>query len=259
MSEERAVEKKTSASSAQDENPLMNIILNVLAPVLILSFCSKEEGEIWHFGPEKAMLVALLIPVCYGIWHFIQYKKLNIFSAVGIGNVLLTGIISLQLYKGGPSVREHAPLLFGIKEAIQPLILGALFLITHKTKSPLFNAFVYSDGLFDHSRINKAVRKNEKEAELGKLLWSSTLLFFGSFLLSSLMNMGLAYYFLGDLDPKAESWKELYNKDVAKITGWGFAVIGIPLVVIGGFILFRMIKGLRELTGLENDKILQAR
>jgi hypothetical protein len=73
------------------------------------------------------------------------------------------------------------------------------------------------------------------------------------------MNLGLAYYFLNDLDPTAENWKELYNKDVGRITGWGFLVIGVPLLVIGGFILARMIKGLKALTGLETDKILQAR
>jgi hypothetical protein len=37
--------------------------------------------------------------------------------------------------------------------------------------------------------------------------------------------------------PTAENWKELYNKDVGRITGWGFLVIGVPLLVIGGFIL----------------------
>jgi len=260
MPEAPAANEKTSGSSAQEENPLMNIILNVLAPVLILSYCSKDGDSAWHFGPQKAMLIALAVPICYGIWHFVQYKKFNIFSAVGIGNVLLTGIISIYLYSNDdPSVRQNAPLLFGIKEAVQPLILGSLFLITHRSKNPLFNVFVYNDGIFDHSRINKSIRKNEKTAELSQLLWSSTLLFFGSFILSSIMNMGLAYYFLGDLDPKAGNWKELYNQDVAKITGWGFAVIGLPLLLIGGFIIFRMVKGLKELTGLDNEEILQAR
>jgi hypothetical protein len=156
-------------------------------------------------------------------------------------------------------VRKNAPLLFGIKEAVQPLILGSLFLITAKSASPLFNTFIYNDGIFDQSRINKAVKENEKQSELGQLLWSSTKLFFGSFCLSAVMNLGLAFYFLGDLDPTAKNWKELYNSDVAKITGWGFLVIGFPLLVVGGFILSRLIKGLKELTGLETDRILQAR
>jgi hypothetical protein len=206
------------------------------------------------------MALAIAIPIAYGIWHFIRYKKFNIFSAVGFGNVLLTGAISIYLYASDdPEVRKNAPLLFGIKEAVQPLILGSLFLITAKSASPLFNTFIYNDGIFDQSRINKAVKENEKQSELGQLLWSSTKLFFGSFCLSAVMNLGLAFYFLGDLDPTAKNWKELYNSDVAKITGWGFLVIGFPLLVVGGFILSRLIKGLKELTGLETDRILQAR
>jgi len=249
---------KTTAG--QQDNPLANIILNVLAPVLILSYCSKDAGSFWHLGPHRAMALALAIPIAYGIWHFIQHKKLNIFSAVGIGNVLLTGLISIYLYSSeDPAVRENAPLLFGIKEAVQPLILGSLFLLTAKSASPLFNTFIYNEGIFDQSRINRAVKEKGNESDLEKLLWSSTLLFFGSFCLSAVMNLGLAFYFLGDLDPTATDWKELYNADVAKITGWGFLVIGVPLLVVGGFILARMIKGLKALTGLETDRILQAR
>ncbi|MFT7301510.1 MAG: hypothetical protein ACI8UZ_000344, partial [Akkermansiaceae bacterium] len=182
------------------------------------------------------------------------------FSAVGVFNVLLTGLITIYLFStDDPETRKHAPLLFGIKEAIQPLILGSLFLLTHKSATPLFNAFVYNENIFDHGRINKKVKANGKESELGNLLWSSTKLFFGSFCLSAVMNLGLAFYFLHDLDPNSTDWKELYNKDVGRITGWGFLVIGVPLLVVGGFILARMIKGLKALTGLETEKILQAR
>lgn len=250
----------SSTTQGQQDNPLANIILNVLAPVLILSYCSKDGDAAYHLGPYTAMWVALSIPILYGIWHFITHKTVNIFSAVGFGNVLLTGIITIYLYsKDDPAVRENAPLLFGLKEAIQPLILGSLFLITHKGRNPLFNTFIYNDGIFDQGRINNAIKANGKKEDLDQLLWSSTKLFFGSFCLSALMNLGLAWWFLGDLDPNSQNWKELYNTDVARITGWGFLVIGLPLLVIGGFILFRLINGLKALTGLETDKILQAR
>ncbi len=254
-------ETPTPAPAAQkQDNPLTDIAVNVILPVLILSHCSKDGERFWNLGPYMAMGLAIAIPLAYGIWHFIQHKKLNTFSAVGVGNVLLTGLITIYLFStNDPETRKHAPLLFGIKEAVQPLILGSLFILTHKSATPLFNAFVYNDAIFDHGRINKMVRKNDKVSELSRLLWTSTLLFFGSFCLSSVMNLGLAFYFLHDLDPTSENWKELYNKDVGRITGWGFLVIGVPLLVVGGFILARMIKGLKALTGLETEKILQAR
>ena len=249
----------TPAEKKQD-SPLTDIIVNVILPVLILSHCSKDGEKLWHLGPYFAMGLAIAIPLFYGVSHFLKHKKLNTFSAVGVFNVLLTGLITIYLFStDDPETRRHAPLLFGIKEAVQPLILGSLFLITHRSTTPLFNAFVYNDAIFDHGRINKKVAENSKETELGKLLWTSTLLFFGSFCLSAVMNLGLAFYFLHDLDPLAGDWKELYNADVGRITGWGFLVIGVPLLVVGGFILARMIKGLKALTGLETEKILQAR
>jgi len=251
---------ETKTTVKKQDNPLSDIIVNVILPVLILSHCSKDGEKAWHFGPYVAMGLAIAIPLAYGIWHFIQHKKLNTFSAVGVGNVLLTGIITIYLFStDDPETRKHAPLLFGIKEAVQPLILGSLFLLTHRSASPLFNAFVYNESIFDHGRINKKVKENDKENELSQLLWSSTKLFFGSFCLSAILNLGLAYYFLNDLDPTAADWKELYNKDVGRITGWGFLVIGLPLLVVGGFILMRMINGLKALTGLETEKIMQAR
>ncbi len=251
-------------SVKKQDTPLSDIIVNVILPVLILSHCSKDPSatgaKAWHLGPYLAMGLAIVIPLAYGIWHFIQHKKLNTFSAVGVFNVLLTGLITIYLFASeDPARRGLAPLLFGVKEAIQPLILGSLFLLTHKSTTPLFNAFVYNEGIFDHGRINKKIKENNNEQALADLLWSSTKLFFGSFCLSAIMNLGLAFYFLGDLDPGAPDWKELYNKDVGRITGWGFLVIGVPLLVIGGFILTRMIKGLKNLTGLDTEKILQAR
>ena len=70
---------------------------------------------------------------------------MNVFSLVGLFSVVLTGAITIYLWSGGPRVRENAALLFGIKEAVQPLVLGSLLLITHKMSKPLFNVFVYND------------------------------------------------------------------------------------------------------------------
>ena len=248
-----------SKSATTQENPFADIIINVLVPVVVLSYLSKEGDKLWHIGPMWAMFVALAIPIGYGIWHYFKYRQMNVFSLVGLFSVVLTGAITIYLWSGGESVRKHAALLFGIKEAVQPLVLGSLLLITHKMSNPLFNVVVYNDAIFDISQIEAAVAGRGVETNYKKLLWKATLLFFGSFLISSVLNVGLAFYFLGDLDPLSENWKELYNSDVAKITGWGFVVIGAPILVVGGCILWYLVSGLKRLTGLETEMILQAR
>ena len=258
IADETAAPIASKAATAQ-ENPFADIIINVLVPVLVLSYLSKEGDELWHVGPMWAMFVALAIPIGYGLWHYFKYRQMNVFSLVGLFSVVLTGAITIYLWSGGASVRKNAALLFGIKEAVQPLVLGSLFLITHKMSKPLFNVFVYNDTIFDLSTIEAAIAERGTETEHKRLLWKATLLFFGSFLVSSVLNLGLAFYFLGDLDPLSADWRELYNSDVAKITGWGFVVIGAPIIVVGGCILWYLVTGLKRLTGLETEMILEAR
>lgn len=250
--------RSTRATPAQD-HPLANIIINVLAPVLVLSICSKEGDRFWHVGPVLAMIIALALPVGYGSWHLAKYRVMNVFSLVGLLSVMLTGAITIYLWSGGEPVRRNAALLFGIKEAAQPLILGSLFLISHRFGKPLLNVFLYNENVFDLPRIENAIAEHGRQEKYRKLLWNSTLLFFGSFVISSIMNLLLAFYFLGDLDPVSANWRELYNQDVARITGWGFLVIGAPLLVVTGFILWYLIHGLKRLTGLETEMLMQAR
>ena len=143
-----------SKTATPQENPFADIIINVLVPVLVLSYLSKEDDQLWHVGPMWAMFVALAIPIGYGLWHYFKYRRMNVFSLVGLFSVVLTGAITLYLWSGGASVRKNAALLFGIKEAVQPLVLGSLLLITHKMSKPLFNVFVYNDAIFDLSKID---------------------------------------------------------------------------------------------------------
>jgi hypothetical protein len=59
-------EPNKKAKPAQ-ENPLANIFINVLIPVLALSYLSKEPGaaeaKAWHIGPLYALFVALAFPI----------------------------------------------------------------------------------------------------------------------------------------------------------------------------------------------------
>lgn len=246
-----------AASKKKPDNSLVDILINVIIPVLVLSYLSKDEGKAWHLGPTKAMVIALVIPLAFGIWHFIKHKKINLFSCVGLGAILLTGLITIYLWYN-EAARPQVGIIFGIKEALQPLILGSLFIITHKTATPLFNTFLYNDALFDIPRIEKAVKTEEKQDEYKKMKWNCTLFFFGSFLISAVLNLALAIYFFRDLSPDLAdgTWKTEYNEIVGKITGWGFAVIGAPFLIVMIVLLIFLLKSLRKHTGLSNDEIL---
>jgi hypothetical protein len=73
------------------------------------------------------------------------------------------------------------------------------------------------------------------------------------------MNFGLAMYFLGDLDHTAANARELYNDRIARLTGWGFAVIGVPILAFLFLTLRRLLKQLGALTGLSDQELMLPR
>jgi hypothetical protein len=63
-------------------------------------------------------------------------------------------------------------------------------------------------------------------------------------------------YFLGDLDHTATNARELYNEKVAKVTGYGFLVIGLPIMVFLFFTLRKLLVGLRSITGYTDEELM---
>ncbi|NNC89935.1 MAG: hypothetical protein HKN82_15865 [Akkermansiaceae bacterium] len=250
------------------ENPLTNILVNVIVPVLVLSYLSKDPaiqetlGETvrpWHLGPAKAIIIALALPIGYGVWFFVRHRSANFFSILGFISVLLTGGLTLYLWNKDGSIKPHAAELFGLKEASIPLVLGCAIFASHWTKTPLLNAFLYSPQIFDLKRIEKAVEERNAQDRYRRLLFTSTIIFASSFLVSTVANFFLALHFLGGIDTDAPDALVKYNEGVAKLTGWGFAVIGVPILLLLFFLLWFLLRGLRALTGLDNEEIMLPR
>jgi hypothetical protein len=235
------------ASTKAKENPLMNVLINVLIPVVALSALSKEGGKMWHVGPLWGMIIAVTFPVVYGIWDLITRKKVNFFSIVGIIGVLLTGGITLYVWNDDGTVKPNAAFLFAIKEATIPTVFGILILGSHYTGKPLMRLFLYNPDLFDVGRIEKAVNKRDENASYQKALFRTTCIMSASFFVSACLNYGLAMYFLKG----AEHSRIAYNEGIAKLTGWGYLVIGLPCMVIWFIAGWLLVKRLKSLTGLE--------
>ncbi len=230
---------------------MTNIMVNVLIPVIALTMLSKDGGKPWHIGPLYGMLVAVAFPLCYGIYDLIVRRKVNFFSVLGLVSVLLTGGLTLFLWEEGDKVANNAAVLFGIKEACIPIVFGVTILLSHWTESPLVRVFLYTPELFDIPRIEKTVRANEHWEGYQKLIFQTTLIMSLSFFISAVANYFLAQHFLQGADTR-----ELYNAGVGKLTGWGFLVIGVPCLVLWMGALFRLIKGIKSMTGLDTDSIM---
>lgn len=250
------------------EHPLANILINVIIPVLILSYLSKDPAlqeklgktaRFWHIGPLWGMILALALPLGYGAWHYIKTRKGNFFSALGLVSVLLSGGLTFYLWNADGTVKPHAGLLFGIKEALVPLVLGVAILMSHRSSTPLIRVFLYNDTNFDISRIEKRVDEIGARDGYGHVLLGATRLFATSFFISSLMNLVLAQWFFRGFDATAIDALQNYNAIIGRVTGWGFAVIGVPILAFLFFTLKKLLSSLEKLTGLTEEQLMLPR
>ena len=229
----------------KQENALLNILLNVLLPVTVLSMCSGEDK--WYsLGPKVALIVAVLLPVGYFIYDFYERRKINAFSIIGFVSVLFTG---------GLGLLNLSAEVFGIKEASVPLILAFVIWWTGRGPKPLVRALLLNPDIVDVRKVEAAVDKRNSRPDFDRLIKSSTWLLTASMLLSAGLNYFLAIFFIKG----TEHDKELYNAAIAKQTGWGWLVIGVPSMAMMIYAMMRLFKGVKRLTGLETDDILLPR
>ena len=107
----------------RNENPLVSIAVNIAIPAFILFYLSNDE----YLGNKLGFIVALAFPLCYGIYDFMQRRKINFIAALGLINVLLTGGIGLL------QIDNH---WLAVKEATIPALIGLAVLASVKTKYP---------------------------------------------------------------------------------------------------------------------------
>lgn len=241
-------------------------IVNVLAPVLILDHCSTgaidpfirmPEQSFWQIGPLWAMIIALSLPIGYGIYSLIVQKKFELMSAVGMTGIVLTGLISLFVINRDGHIHTATPWLFAGKEALIPLFLAAAILASSRTATPLLKTFIYNPDVFDIGRIEQAVEQNGRSNDYDSLLMKSTWILAGTLVLSSAGNFLLSLRFMKPvlLVPVSEQQLQ-YNHAISNITWWGFLIIGVPLLAALLFILFDLVKKLGRITNLSRDQIL---
>ncbi len=220
-------------------HPLLDFGLTFLLPSFVLEKLSAPE----RLGPLWALIVALLLPLGFGIWCFMKKHKMNFVSMLGLTAVIVTGVLGLWNLNAT---------WFAAKEAMFPIFLGIAFPLSHRWGKPLVNEMLLNPQVINQPALHQALNTPEKHHSFALLLKKASWIMAGTMLFSSAANFFLALYLLGGKAPGSEE----YTKAIGRLNWGGSLIIGIPLMAVILTLLFWLLRSITRLTGLERDDLM---
>ena len=215
----------------------LELVINLVIPVVILSYFSKPE----YLGIKWGLVVALAFPVVYGSKDFVDSGKINFFSILGVVTLLLTG---------GMGLLEIAPKYIAIKEAAVPGLIGVFTLVSIKTRYPLVKTLLLKNPFILIDRVNQALDENNAHQAFEKSLRNSSIILAASFFLASFTNYVLAIVVL--VSPPGT---EEFNRELAKMIALSYPVNVLPAAVVTTIAFFYTLKSIEKHTGLQIEDI----
>jgi hypothetical protein len=225
---------------SKPENLLFNLVCNVALPTVILAGFS---GEKW-LGPKWGLVIALGFPVGYGLYDFAARRRWNFISIIGFASVLISGGFGL-LKVGG--------FWFAVKDAAIPGIIGLAVLASMRAKTPLVNELLYNPQVIDVERVNAELTARDTQTKFTGLLRRATGLLSLSFFVSAVLNYLLARHLI-----RSQPGTAAFNGELAKMHLVSWPVIVLPSLVMMMLVLWRLLHGIKALTGLELDDIFRS-
>lgn len=225
------------------QNSFLNIIINILIPVMILN-----KGSKFHISPQTTVLIALSFPLFFGLYSLIKTRKINFVSLLGLINIVVSGTLSI-LALGG--------IWFAIKEAFFPLLIGAFVFISSYGQNPFFENLFLNPAAFQIDKIKSIIAEKKLDKDFQNLIIQSTRWLSISFLMSSILNFTLSLYIFKPIDESLplEARQTILNEQLGQMTLYSTLVILIPSVIFLGAILYFAFKKIKQMTGLELDDL----
>ncbi|MFC4653710.1 MULTISPECIES: VC0807 family protein [Rheinheimera] len=218
---------------------LLNLVFNIIIPTLVLSKLSEEH----LLGPVWALVAALAFPVCFGLYELKQSQKVNLLSVLGIVSVLLTGGISLL---------QLDPAYIAIKEAAVPGLIALAVFFSQFTKYPLVKKILLNDELLDLSKLQQSLQQKNAVALFEQKLRHCAYLVSATFVLSSVLNYGLAKYLL-----VSQPGTPAFNEELAQMTALSYPVIALPSMLMLMVAIFYLFYQIGKVTGESVENFLR--
>jgi hypothetical protein len=227
------------AAHPKPENLLLNLACNVALPTAIMSWASGPRA----LGPKWGLVVALLFPLGYGLYDFAQRRRFNFISGIGFVSVLVTGGFGLMKLDG---------FWFAVKDGVLPALIGLAVLASMRAREPLVRELLYNPQIVDVERVDTALAARGTGAGFVRLLQTASYIIASAMLISAVLNYSFARAII-----KSPPDTEAFNQELAKMHWVSLLGLSLPTVAMLMFALWRLFKGLGELTGLTLDEMLR--
>ena len=238
--EKKPVDENSSQPKKQSLTHLFfEMGICILLPTMILKKLSGDD----QLGATWSLVAALSLPLAWGIWEFIQSKKIKFIPALGFISILLTSGIGLLKLDSA---------YIAIKEALIPLVIGIAVLISAKTRSPLVKMFLYNDTVLHVDKVDTALTENNNKNQFERVLKNATLMLAGSFFLSATLNYLLAKFLITSPTGTAE-----FNDQLGSMNLWSYPVIVLPCMIVMFYAMFYIFRHITKLSGLTLEDIIR--
>jgi hypothetical protein len=231
---------RVPSTPPKQENLLLNLICNLVLPTYAFMQLSRDN----RLGPLWGGLVALAFPLSYGVYDFIRRRKTNFVSVIGIVSILLSG---------GLLVGKAGGFWFALKDGALPLVIGVTVMATVRSKSPLVRELFYNEQIIDVPRVNAALAERGQQTAFDRLMTRTSLWLGGAFVVSAAVNFLLARHLL-----KSPPGTPEFNSELGRMHMLSWPVIVVPSMAAMMLVFWRLLAGLKNLTGLTMDEIFRA-
>lgn len=223
---------------AHKKRPMVDLMVSIVIPSIVLMKLSGDD----HLGARDGLIVALALPLLWGLFELIKYRKFNFIALLGLISVLLTGGIGLF---------ELDTKWLAIKEAAIPALIGVAVLISTFTPYPLIKALLFNPEVMDVEKIKQKLAENNSTAIFEQRLLNATYLVAGSFVFSATMNYILAKWIVTSPAGTPE-----FNEQLGQLTLYSYPVIALPSMLIMGGIFYYLWRTINDSTGLSLEEVL---
>lgn len=217
-------------------NPV-NFLINIAIPVMILLNLSSPS----RLGPLPAVLLAVGIPLTWGLVEFIRHRRMEPSSVLGFLSVLATGVIA---------VFELDPRFIALKEAAIPFGFALVLLISNQTKFPI--STLLADMVLRRDRVRTAV--DEQDA---KPAYHQHLVRIGTIWATIMVLSGTIKFLLGIIIVQSPAGTEAFNHELARYELWqlptSFSLTGVLILSL----IWYIANGTSAITGQDPAEILR--